>query len=85
MHVTLSVRAHKYVEKLAADTRHRLEERLKRLAQDPVPQDAKFLGRDALGERVFRYRVGAYRVLYKLKKDEVLVAKIDKRPRIYRR
>jgi len=85
MHVALSVRARKFLDKLTADARHRIEERLKRLSQDPVPRDAKFLGRDDLGERVFRYRIGEYRALYKLKRDQVLVAKIDKRPRVYRR
>jgi len=85
MHVTLSVRARKFLEKLTADARHRVEARLKRLAQNPVPQDAKFLGRDDLGERVFRYRVGEYCALYTLKDGQVLVAKIDKRPRVYRR
>jgi len=52
---------------------------------NPVPADAKFLGRDQQAERVFRFRIGPYRALYKLKKECVLVAKIDKRPRVYRR
>ena len=41
--------------------------------------------RDEDGEKVFRYRIGEYRALYKLKEKEnvILISKIDKRPRVY--
>lgn len=53
---------------------------------EPVPADAKFICRDN-GEKVFRYRIGDYRALYKVKENEkvVLIAKIDKRPTVYDR
>ena len=59
-------------------------DRLENLKQNPVPSDAVFIGREG-GEKVFRYRIGNYRALYKLKDSEkiVLVTKIDKRPRVY--
>ena len=61
--------------------------RLKKLAENSVPKDAKFIHRDEAGDKIFRYRIGDYRALYKIKeKDQiVLVAEIDKRPRIYDR
>ena len=64
--------------------KERIENRLKKLAENPVPSDAKFVGRDE-GEKIFRYRIGDYRALYKVKEDMkiVLVAKIDKRSRVY--
>jgi len=55
---------------------------LKRLADNPIPSDAKFLGRHK-GEKVFRYRIGDYRALYKVKEKVVLIVKIDKRSRVY--
>ena len=82
--VELSQKADKFLEKLDNHIRDRLEERLKRLGEEPVPSDAKFICRDN-GDKVFRYRIGDYRALYKVKDNEkiVLNAKIDKRPRVY--
>jgi mRNA interferase RelE/StbE len=64
----------------------RIEARLKNLESKPVPKNSKFTGRVG-GDKVFRYRIGDYRALYKIKEEKkiVLVAKIDKRPRIYKR
>ncbi|MBI2507482.1 type II toxin-antitoxin system RelE/ParE family toxin [Candidatus Woesearchaeota archaeon] len=55
------------------------------LMGEPVPSDAKFIGRDESGEKIFRYRIGDYRALYKIKDHEkvILITKIDKRPRVY--
>jgi len=49
-----------------------------------VPVDAKFIKREGK-ENIFRYRIGSYRALYKIKYSDklVLIAKIDKRPRVY--
>ena len=57
---------------------------MKRLKDDPIPSDAKFIGRDN-NEKIFRYRIGDYRALYKVKDVEkiILITKVDKRPRIY--
>ena len=82
--VTLSQNTQKFLDKLDEHIKMRIEERLRKLSIEPVPSDAKFIGRDK-GERIFRFRIGGYRALYKLKENEkiVLIAKIDKRPRIY--
>ena len=58
--------------------------RLRKLSNKQIPSDAKFISRDN-DDKVFRYRIGDYRALYKVKDKEkiVLIAKIDKRPRIY--
>ena len=83
-YVELSQKAQKFLEKLDKHIRDRIEERLKKLEEEPVPSDAKFIYRDN-EDKVFRYRIGDFRALYKLKDKEkiVLVAKIDKRPRVY--
>ena len=78
--------ASKFLEKLDRHLRERIENRLKNLANKPVPSDTKFIVRDKDGDAIFRYRIGDYRALYKVKEKEkiVLVTKIDKRPRIYK-
>ena len=84
--VELSQRAQKFLDKLDSHIKIRIEERLMNLKDNPVPSDAKFICRDK-GDKVFRYRIGDYRALYKVKDREnvILIAKIDKRPRIYDR
>ena len=82
--VELSQQSQKFLEKLDKHIRERIEERLKKLSQEPIPSDAKFILRDD-EDKVFRYRIGDFRALYKVKDQEkiVLIAKIDKRPRVY--
>ena len=84
--VELSQRADKFLIKLDTHLKVRIEERLKNLEITPVPSDAKFVGRDESG-KILRYRIGDYRVLYKVKDFDkvILIAKIDKRPKIYHR
>ena len=83
--VELSQKADKFLEKLDSSISYRIKERLKRLGDNPTPNDIKFIGRD-MDDKIFRYRIGDYRALYKVKDAEkiVLIAKIDKRPRVYR-
>jgi len=83
--VHTSQKAEQFLNKLDNHIRKRIEERLKRLSQNPIPADAKFIGRDEQNQKLFRYRIGNFRALYKVKDTEkiVLVAKIDKRPRVY--
>ncbi|MFA5855865.1 MAG: type II toxin-antitoxin system RelE/ParE family toxin [Candidatus Pacearchaeota archaeon] len=82
--VGLSIRAQDFLNKLDEDTKKRVEKRLKNLEHNPVPSDSKFIGRDN-NEIIFRYRIGKFRVLYKLKEELkiVLISKIDKRERVY--
>ena len=82
--VELSQLSQKFLEKLDNYIRERIETRLKKLGESPVPADSKFICRDN-GDKIYRYRIGDYRALYKLKDKEkiVLITKIDKRPRIY--
>ena len=82
--VDLSQRAQKFLNKLDSHIKERIEDTLRRLENNPVPSDAKFIGRES-GEKVFRYRIGDYRALYSLDETKkiILVIKIDKRPRGY--
>ena len=82
--VELSVRAQEFLEKLDNDIRKRIEKRLKNLENNPVPSDVKFITREN-NEMIFRYRIGKFRALYKIKETEkiILITKIDKRDKIY--
>ena len=82
--VELSQRAQKFLQKLDKHLRERIEARLRKLGENPVPSDAKFIGRED-NDKVFRDRIGEYRALYKVKESEkmVLVAKVDRRQRVY--
>jgi len=82
--VHLSQNAQKFLDKLQQDIQERITERLKNLKENPVPSDAKFIGREN-NDKIFRYRIGNFRALYKLKENEntILISKIDKRDKVY--
>ena len=82
--VELSTRSQKFLDKLDKHLSDRIENGLRKLSENPVPSDAKFVGRNK-GDKVFRIRIGDYRALYKIKDKEkvILIAKIDKRSRVY--
>lgn len=82
--IELSKRVQRFLDNLDEHLRERIEKRLKNLKINPVPSDSKFVGRHN-GEKIFRYRIGNYRALYKLKEKQkiILITKLDKRPRIY--
>ena len=83
--VELSIKARKFLDRLDNNIRNRIEERLKRLGETPIPSDSKFIERDDDNDMILRYRIGDYRALYKVKHKEkiVLIVNIDKRPRVY--
>ena len=81
----MSQKSEEFLNKLDKHLRERIESKLKRLADNPIPSDAKFIARDENNEKIFRYRIGDYRTLYKVKEKIVLITKIDKRPRVYDR
>ena len=82
--VELSMKAQEFLDKQEDNTKKRIEKRLKNLENNPVPSDSKFIGRDC-NEMVFRYRIGKFRALYKVKEAQriILITKIDKRDKVY--
>jgi mRNA-degrading endonuclease RelE of RelBE toxin-antitoxin system len=83
--VELSVRAQDFLDKINVDVRERIEKRLKNLENNPVPSDSKFINRDYDGDMIFRYRIGKFRALYKVKEAQkiILITKIEKRDKVY--
>lgn len=70
--IELTQRAQNFLDKTDIQTVTRVKRRLKRLANDPVPSDANFIGRIS-GEKVFRIRVGSHRVLYTIIDEEDVI------------
>jgi mRNA interferase RelE/StbE len=84
MKIEFGTKALKFLSKLDRDGKERVFERIKELGNDPFPSDVKKIK----GEwDVYRIRIGAFRVLYKIisKNDTILVFRVDKRSRVYRR
>ena len=82
--VELSQHAQGFLDNINGKLKNRIEKTLKRLENNPVPKNARFIGRYK-GEKIFRYRIGDYRALYIINdKDKIiLVTKIDKRSKVY--
>ena len=81
--IYLSSNAERFLKKSPKDLRERIMQKIKNLSEDPFPSDSKrIIGRN---EKVFRIRVGDYRVQYVVfyDKKEVLISDIDKRERAY--
>ncbi|HUV03387.1 MAG TPA: type II toxin-antitoxin system RelE/ParE family toxin [Desulfobacteria bacterium] len=81
----LSTAAKAYLKKLDKPVFERIYRRINALAVDPYPADAKRVrGRT---EKVFRVRVGDYRILYVIYGDtkRILIVMVDKRAKVYER
>jgi len=61
----------------------RVRARIEQLKDDPVPHDAKRV--QGFTEKVFRVRIGDYRMLYEVRfaTQAILIATIEKRSRAY--
>lgn len=80
--LNFSNQSRKFLKKCDLKLRERILSKIKILRFEPVPHTAvRVIGE----ERTFRIRIGDYRVLYEIlwKKNEILIAVIDKRPRAY--
>ncbi len=79
----LGVSARRFLKKCDSQLYHRLLERIKSLSGMPFPSDAKRI--EGKKDKVFRVRMGDYRILYAVfyEKNELLIIDIDKRGRVY--
>lgn len=78
-----SSQAKKFLKKVDKQLAARLIERIEKLALDPFPQDIKRVVNQK--EKVFRVRVGDYRIQYMVLYDKNLlfISEIEKRPKAY--
>ncbi|MBS3176493.1 type II toxin-antitoxin system RelE/ParE family toxin [Candidatus Woesearchaeota archaeon] len=75
--------AKKFLKKTEKGIALRILERIEKLSQDPFPTDVKRIVNRK--EKIFRVRVGDYRVQYSViyEKNMVFISDIEKRPRAY--
>lgn len=81
-----SSKAGKYIKKLDRLMNKRIRERIDRLEEDPFPKEVERV-EGYKDEKVFRVRVGDQRILYivRYNPNKLIIAKVDKRPRVYER
>ena len=72
------------LDKLDNQNKERIRNRILKLQADPFPAEVERV-EGYKGEKIFRVRVGDYRILYVVRYETnlILVAKIDKRGRVY--
>jgi len=79
--IVLTKRALKDIEKIDIKTRANIGNKLKTLIDDPMKISIK-LSNPVIG--TYRFRIGDYRVIFDLEKDEVIVLRIGHRRDIYK-
>ena len=83
LRIELGNPAKRFLKKCDKNLYERLISEIKSLSNNPFPQDVKrVVGRK---EKVFRVRVGDYRITYIMVYEQniILIADIDKRSKIY--
>ena len=83
--IELASQPKKFVRSLSSSDRKRIIDKLKILSENPLPKGV--IPISGCREKAYRVRVGNYRILYTILKNEtlVLVSVIDKRNRVYKR
>jgi mRNA interferase RelE/StbE len=82
--ILLETPARNFIKKLDSKNRQRIVEAIEKLSEDPIPHNAKRIYGTA--EKLFRIRVGDFRVLYRVDYGEIIiiVVNVDSRKRVYR-
>lgn len=82
MNVVLKKKALKFLKSLKVkDDIRRISEKIEQLSINPFPPDSKRI--EGFSIKVFRIRVGHYRILYFMENSIVYIEKIDYRERVY--
>ncbi|MBN2421838.1 type II toxin-antitoxin system RelE/ParE family toxin [Candidatus Woesearchaeota archaeon] len=81
--IKYSSKAIKFLKKLNKDLVVRIITKIELLKENPVMHDTKSI--EGFKEKLYRIRVGDYRILYEInyQNNSVGIIKIDKRSRIY--
>lgn len=83
--IELASQPKKFLKSLSFSDQKRIIDKLKALSEDPLPKGV--IPISGCREKAYRVRVGNYRILYTILKNEtlVLISAIDKRNRVYKR
>ena len=78
-----SSQAKKFLKKTDKQLARRLIEKIEKLSEDPFPPDAKRVVNRK--EKIFRVRVGDYRIQFIViyERNSVFITEIEKRPKAY--
>ena len=81
--IELSSHAKRFLKKVDKQLAERIIERIEKLGAEPFPTDVKRVVNRK--EKIFRVRVGDYRIQYTIHYEEnlVFISDIEKRPRAY--
>ncbi len=81
--IKYSRQAVKYLKSLDKKLVLRILNKIEKLREEPIQHDSKTV--EGYGEKLFRARVGDYRILYEVdyKNNLIGIVKIDKRARAY--
>lgn len=81
--IKYSRQAVKFLKSLDKKLVLRILSKIEKLKEEPIQHDSKMV--EGYGEKLFRVRVGDYRILYEVdyKKNLIGIVKIDKRARAY--
>jgi len=79
--ILLTKRALKDLEKIDAETKTRIGNKLKILINDPLGNSRK-LSNPLIG--IFRFRVGDYRIIFDMEKENIIILRIGHRKDIYK-
>ena len=81
--IILSKSSEKFIEKSGKIIFERISKKLEQLRINPFPSDCKRV--EGQTGKIFRVRVGDYRILYEVLHKEVIIQiiKIDKRSKVY--
>jgi len=82
--ISFGPQADKFIAKLDNQTKERIRDKIEKLQEDPFPTEVERV-ESYKKEKVFRVRVGDYRILYVVRFETkmILIARIDKRERAY--
>lgn len=82
--ILLGPQPSKFVKKIDNETKERIREKFLKLQEDPFPSEVERV-EGYKDEKVFRVRVGDYRILYfvRYESNQIYITKIDKRSRVY--
>ena len=82
--IFLDIPAQKSLKKLDNSISQRIIEIIEKLAEDPILHDSKRI--IGIKEKVFRIRVGKFRVLYRVDYENfcIVIIDIDTRERVYK-
>ena len=82
--ISFGPQADKFIAKLDNQTKERIRDKIEKLQEVPFPTEVERV-ESYKKEKVFRVRVGDYRILYVVRFETkmILIARIDKRERAY--